>query len=254
MSSILKALNKLEKKTTPPVDDTVAIENDIHDESLTSQIGEKLNTQLAIKVVLTFFFTIIIIWLGIHFNPESNHNSPTPLQDITQEKFPQKQKTETLASEYTPSEKSKVLATPEPKPQPKPEKLQATEHKSKKSIPSKIATLPLLSDLALTDKTPPSMNNPTPNILETKETSKMEEGVPELEDNYDKIKKITDTSWLKLQAISWTTDTSTRIAVINNQIVKEGHTLDRIRIVHIGQDFVIVRDGAKDLRLEFGIK
>ena len=61
-------------------------------------------------------------------------------------------------------------------------------------------------------------------------------------------------SKLKLQAIAWSDDATRRMAVINNQIVREGATVDGFSIINIRKDDVIVNDGAASWRLEFSLK
>ena len=61
-------------------------------------------------------------------------------------------------------------------------------------------------------------------------------------------------SKLKLQAIAWSDDAARRMAVINNHIVREGETVDGFSITSIRRDDVIVNDGSSSWRLEFSLK
>jgi hypothetical protein len=63
-----------------------------------------------------------------------------------------------------------------------------------------------------------------------------------------------DNSQLKLQAIAWSDDAARRMAVINNQIVREGQTVDGFSINSIRKDDVIVYDGTRSWRLEFTLE
>jgi type II secretory pathway component PulC len=69
----------------------------------------------------------------------------------------------------------------------------------------------------------------------------------------DTLSVITD-SKLKLQAIAWSDDATRRMAVINNNIVREGETVDGFSITSIRRDDVIVNDGSSSWRLEFSLK
>lgn len=61
-------------------------------------------------------------------------------------------------------------------------------------------------------------------------------------------------SKLKLMAIAWYADPARRIAVINGSIVKEGESVEGFRINQIRKDDVIVSDGSRSWRVEFGLK
>ena len=67
------------------------------------------------------------------------------------------------------------------------------------------------------------------------------------------VKPLED-SKLKLQAISWSENPDNRIAVINGSIMREGESIEGFRIIQIGQDDVVVRDGPNERRLVFGFK
>ncbi|MCP4668245.1 MAG: general secretion pathway protein GspB [Deltaproteobacteria bacterium] len=57
-----------------------------------------------------------------------------------------------------------------------------------------------------------------------------------------------------LQAISWSDDSKKRIAVINDQVVREGSSIEGAKVTRIGGDEVIVREGGKDYKLVFGLR
>lgn len=67
---------------------------------------------------------------------------------------------------------------------------------------------------------------------------------------YDRI----EDSKLKLQALAWSADDARRMAVINGRIVREGESVDGYQIMQIRQEDVVVSDGGKSWRLEFGIQ
>lgn len=68
----------------------------------------------------------------------------------------------------------------------------------------------------------------------------------------DRLKKA-DPSWLRLQAISWAKEADHRIAVINNRIVHEGEMIDKTLIVRIDRDFVVVRRDGQKWRVNFNL-
>lgn len=61
-------------------------------------------------------------------------------------------------------------------------------------------------------------------------------------------------SKLKLQALAWSDDAVRRMAVINGRIVHEGESVDGYQVVKIRAEDVIVNEGGKSWRLEFGLR
>ncbi|MGD2097428.1 MAG: hypothetical protein PVG35_07600 [Desulfobacterales bacterium] len=63
-----------------------------------------------------------------------------------------------------------------------------------------------------------------------------------------------DNGKLKLQAIAWSNVATERIAVINDRIVREGESVEGYSINQIRQEVVVVNDGAQSWQLEFGLR
>ena len=63
-----------------------------------------------------------------------------------------------------------------------------------------------------------------------------------------------DNAKLKLQAIAWSKVAAERIAVINDRIVREGESVEGYSINRIRQEDVVVNDGARSWQLEFGLR
>ncbi|MGD8264309.1 MAG: general secretion pathway protein GspB [Desulfobacterales bacterium] len=61
-------------------------------------------------------------------------------------------------------------------------------------------------------------------------------------------------SKLKLQALAWSADAAQRMVVINGRIVREGESVDGYQINQIREEDVLVNDGRKSWRLEFGLQ
>jgi hypothetical protein len=59
---------------------------------------------------------------------------------------------------------------------------------------------------------------------------------------------------LKLQALAWSDDAARRMVVINGLIIHEGESVEGYQIVKIRQEDVIVKQGGKSWRLEFGLQ
>ena len=73
---------------------------------------------------------------------------------------------------------------------------------------------------------------------------------PDRTRTYDRIAD----SKIKLQALAWFSDASKRMAVINSHIVREGGSVEGYQVTQIRRQDVILSDGRKSWRLEFGLK
>ena len=67
---------------------------------------------------------------------------------------------------------------------------------------------------------------------------------------YDRL----DRNKLNLQALAWFDEAAKRMAVINNRVVREGESVDGYQITQIRQEDVVVNDGRKSWSLVFGLK
>ena len=63
-----------------------------------------------------------------------------------------------------------------------------------------------------------------------------------------------DDSKFSLQAIAWSAKAHQRMAVINGRILREGESLDGFLVTHIHADEVILSDGGTSWRIEFRLK
>jgi hypothetical protein len=63
-----------------------------------------------------------------------------------------------------------------------------------------------------------------------------------------------DDEKLKLQAIAWSKQPAQRIAVINGHVVREGESVEGFSVNQIRKEDVIVNDGAESWQLEFSLK
>ncbi len=73
---------------------------------------------------------------------------------------------------------------------------------------------------------------------------------PQVPRSYQRL----DDDKLKLQAIAWSHEAAQRIAVINGHVVREGETVEGFSINQIRQEDVIVNDGTASWQLEFSLK
>jgi len=71
-------------------------------------------------------------------------------------------------------------------------------------------------------------------------------------DKYSNVDRFSGNK-LKLQAIAWSQDPAGRLAVINNRILREGESVDGYDLTQIRKDDVVLNEGGKSWRLEFGL-
>lgn len=67
---------------------------------------------------------------------------------------------------------------------------------------------------------------------------------------YDRI----NDAKLRLQALAWADDAARRMVVINGRIVHEGESVDGYQIIKIREEDVIIQQAGKSWRLEFGLQ
>ena len=57
---------------------------------------------------------------------------------------------------------------------------------------------------------------------------------------------------IELQAIAWSNDPKSRLAVINGSILREGESIDNVIVMHIGKDAVVFKKGEDGWKQMFG--
>jgi hypothetical protein len=57
---------------------------------------------------------------------------------------------------------------------------------------------------------------------------------------------------IEIQAIAWSKDPKSRLAVINGLILREGETIDNVMVVHIGSDTVVFEKDRQEWKQLFG--
>jgi hypothetical protein len=66
--------------------------------------------------------------------------------------------------------------------------------------------------------------------------------------------KIVEESWLKLQAISWSSNPEKRIAVINNHVVREGGSVEDGTVARIEKEYVVIDAKGEEWQLKFRLR
>jgi hypothetical protein len=57
---------------------------------------------------------------------------------------------------------------------------------------------------------------------------------------------------IEVQAIAWSNDPKSRLAVINGLILRERESIDNVIVMHIGKDAVIFKKGSEEWKQMFG--
>ncbi len=269
MSTILKALKRVDQ-TTPPPDDLQAWPPKIDAKKTVKTRVHKI--WLYRKVYLILILTVMLIaagwlaysqkhWLTAKIFPQKTsakgpvyqakiYPGPDESKGVVSEKEPTlKRQNARSGAESGPrpagvdrtrrslprtpvsqkSQKDKIL--------PSSRKIQPPETKIKtKSNTSRLPAA--ISEKSLQSDTRPEAAAPT-----KKSTSRVARSYKRLDD-----------SKLVLQAIAWSKEASQRLAVINGHIVREGESVEGFLVNQIRQENVVLNDGTTSWQLEFGLK
>ena len=57
---------------------------------------------------------------------------------------------------------------------------------------------------------------------------------------------------IEVQAIAWSNDPKSRLAVINGLILRERESIDNVIVMHIGRDEIIFKKGREEWKQMFG--
>lgn len=227
MSSILKALKKLEDENPPKGRSVIwssgpAPRRTIRRWDITSGWSAVLLWGLLAVVALISVGGIILYLL-----PPSDRNVVTtasvgrPVAKPIQESLP-----------------SVTMVKPQPPPLPAPPTKEASPPPEKAVPVSKAASPPAVKKI-------PSASR------KEKPPARAVEAVPDRSATTDLPVLTTD---LKLQAISWASAPGDRLAVINGNIMREGTSLEGYSVVQIDRDEVVVRKGSEQWKLVFNLR
>jgi hypothetical protein len=116
--------------------------------------------------------------------------------------------------------------------------------------PKKIEPFPEPLETSGTSMQPSAMESPHTTL--NQENNLLNNEIETTDEPADSIfaKKIHNPG-IKLHAISWTPDVKTRIAVINGSIVREGDTISSYRVFKINKDDIVLRKNGELWRLAF---
>ncbi len=228
MSSILRALKKLESELPHPTD-TLPLPRKLDTKKTISRRARRIKRS---NVLLMFASGAIVLTAIIWFiSGQRIHQSREPAPDAT------------LTKRYV--SVIPTAAAPEPKTKTMPPtsvpKIKDTGQRRVKGA-DKLLTQALTPSTVSPDKAQGKSETAAIPVTSRKTDQRLRAVTP-----------IGDTR-LKLQAISWDKNSEKRIAVINNRIVREGESVDGFLITIIGKDDVLVREGENEWKLMFSFK
>jgi hypothetical protein len=223
LSSILKALKKLEKET-PRYGDSQPYPVDVK-KTVESQVTQK---QKYYKFFLLLFSAIIIVFGGVFLLNRQNVSKgkkPTEEVLIVRKAIPARPKKETV----------KIASVPDSKSRKRRAKTSARIKKGK--------NLPGFGEA----RTPASKK------VTKKQSYDNDRNKTESTRSSLRFKSPGD-SGLKLQAIAWSSDSKERICVVNGRVLHEGSSIEGALIVRIDKNDVSFQKEDEQWRQRFGTK
>ena len=251
MSSILKALKRIEKDA-PPQDESHPWPRPIDSKkAFNSRVKKTWLYNKLLRLLVIFIIVGAAGWLVISQRqvivtkllPAKSRN------DIRQQSAPSKEKSSVYQAKI--SNTPKPVKNDPPHSSKAPTKPSGKSYSPKKLIPTGSNEPPPLVTSQTRVGQPQS--SPMPPPVKNKQPLKTKSKSAGLNTKFDSVRVFND-STLKLQAIAWSEDASRRMVVINNRIVREGETVDGFSITQIREDDVIISDGSETWRLEFSLK
>jgi len=283
LSSILKALKKIDEESSPPPIVSSLPKTIDAKRSISSRIGNRFHLHKKYSLLLIL---AIVVGIGVLFLSQKQlilaklfptKNSVSSVSESTSSDQ------ETNGSRSVPTTKSSKSAKASPlKSQPAKQQLKNIPPKRKSNAntadirkyrpPSttdqqlakrpSVTKMPETNASAYMPKPVPRQNvlknrppaNPVasqksnPSVYSAPQSVKSAGG--QSRPQYSRL----DDSKLKLQALAWSADAAQRMVVINGRIVREGESVDGYQITQIREEDVLVNDGRKSWRLEFGLQ
>lgn len=269
MSTILKALKRIDQSTTPPEDLQSRPPRVDTKETLKARA---VRTRLHRKLYLSLVLLVVVLAAGWFVYSQKDLLISKVRSGRTSDKIPIYQAK--INPQPTPSPDPAAKRTTPPGRQSvgtgaKPEKQATVADMPSRPLPQMPAQQkkPILTS---SNPTRPSGQPPTaktqisqPQISDSPEavqrqrlqsaavsSGKTPATPPQVPGSYRRL----DDAKLKLQAIAWSNEAAQRIAVINGHVVREGESVEGFSIDQIRQQDVIVHDGTETWQLEFKLK
>jgi hypothetical protein len=253
LSSILQALKKIESEL--PEKSEIRFWKQETDAQQISH--RRLTDNLRFKKQYVAIFAVIILaafgglflgrkpWRNIPSpvpKPETKHSKPisriakkTADRDLSQKKKSAKRVSETI-SVVKPAAKKK--SPPHIKPR---EKKTVSVKKTENIVPK--SSSPYKKKIA--DQILIQKSNNTKNKTETSGQQLKRKRILSIP-----VKQAGE-SKLQLQAIAWSSDPESRLAVVNGRVLREGSSIEKVLITHIGKNEVIFKKGGEEWKQVF---
>ena len=257
MSSILKALKKLENQATDQNHVRLwrsqnHMQNDDH-EQLTGYLGFKK------RYVIIFGVLVLAVGTGLILSQKLYEKKPvliTKKEDMLEKPVRLPEKKVALPDKKDMLEKPDRL----------PEKNAALPDNVQRelSVQKDVKTLEPIAKatpppaLKSRENTAVILNQKTSPLEQTREENVAGQNGEEPEQNtkIDRFASIpvkrSNQTKIDLQAIAWSKDPKSRLAVINGLILRERESIDNVIVMHIGKDAVVFNNGEEEWKQMFG--
>ena len=264
LSSILKALKRIEGQPPPPQSFPALPESVDAKKAVNSSTRRRwLMRRLAIGCLVL----LVLVVTGIIFyqkrNVVTSKSSPTQSPSTRQAKSEDAENKSKIFKTKIPSTAAKRLARrtdPSQRTQPQTTSPVAGQSAARRGtdITSRQQQRPGAGNRAAIQPPPRQALTPSKRSIAGKRAALRKPAEPRTAVPGNRSEKMTYTrlndSNIKLQALAWSEDAAKRMAVINGRIVREGESMDGYQINQIRQEDVVVSDGSQLWSLEFGLK
>lgn len=248
MSSILKALKKLEKETLEQQDEPrLSMGLNIRSEKNRRQEKSRGLNKRSIPWVWTALLLLVFLGAGTFITLVSNDNDNPPQ---TQMPPPRGEEPQEIAQTRPAPGETQQSKTPMDHAAP-PEPRESTPPAIAKALPPAIAEEPPEPPLDATHENKSNKIKKLNEIDAIHNTDKIH-AVNEIQEP-NEIPLLSDNS-LIINAIAWSNDPTKRLAVINSAIVRQGQTIGGFLVVDIEENQVIVQQSDKKWRVMFRLR
>jgi len=280
LSSILKALKRIEGQPPPPQSFPALPDSVDAKQAINSNARKRWRLRRIITVglvLLVIVVTAILVFQQRQFVTSKIFPAGSPATNPQISQAAQ-EKSKIFRAKIPPATVKKATKRPKPtQPARQQTKTVAPEQKIKKfqantrSSDSRadVARQPPKTLPAISSKQPPSgaaINKPAPGpssrqkfipskkSIAGKQAASSQPAAKAPKTRKAKTYARLNDSKIKLQALAWSSDAAKRMAVINGRIVREGESMDGYQINQIRQEDVVVSDDRQSWSLEFGLK
>ena len=221
MSAILEALKRVEKESP-----LVGFQSLQHKVDPRKALIRRIKRLILVRRLVTAFLALLILgggaWALVSYRPWLNKGLITSIEDAAETKRESKTAKvilENRGEEGPPDASEKKTIPTEPPLQ--------TDREGTRSLPARRGPLK-----SMPRDTPPG-----------------DEGSPPSVRGQQGLSKGGDTSGFKLDALVWSSNPTSRFAVINGQIVRAGGAIEGASVTEIGRNYVALKSGNKTWEL-----